>query len=348
MIEGTQPLAHHVLDGAAAELGGRAFAIEHLRRLLIAAGALPDRDEHLHRAATHLNALITQAHPDDQRMLRAFATWHLLHRLRDRSHNDMPTMGSARWIRQTMTEATTLTASLRAAGRDLNHCTQTDIDLWLVERPNASRHLPPFLTWATRHHHAAPGLRITRPTQSSQSMAQPAHQRWRLAAQLLSEDTIADNDRVAGLLILLYGQTCARISRLQHHHITTDPAHPDTVQLRLGRDDTTLHDPLATLVQRLPSGGLTGTARALALHEGWLFPGRRPGRPIHPTSMANRLQALGLHPRPARNGALLELAQQVPPIVLADLLGLHITTAEKWAAAASGRWTNYAATRTAT
>jgi hypothetical protein len=40
-----------------------------------------------------------------------------------------------------------------------------------------------------------------------------------------------------------------------------------------------------------------------------------------------------------------QLAAEVPPAVLADLLGLHIGTAVRWATEAGGDWINYAAIR---
>ena len=55
--------------------------------------------------------------------------------------------------------------------------------------------------------------------------------------------------------------------------------------------------------------------------------------------------SLGVDPRADRNTALLQLATEVPPAVLADLLGLHIGTAIHWANEAGGDWTNYAAIR---
>ena len=70
----------------------------------------------------------------------------------------------------------------------------------------------------------------------------------------------------------------------------------------------------------------------------WLFRGRRPGRAAHPATLATRLRRLGLEPRTVRNSALLHLAEHLPAAVLADLLGLHLRTAEKWSTAAGSRW----------
>ncbi len=57
------------------------------------------------------------------------------------------------------------------------------------------------------------------------------------------------------------------------------------------------------------------------------------------------LAVLGLEPRTARNRALLHFAEHLPAAVLADLLGPHLTTAEKWSTAAGSRWRDIRASR---
>jgi len=69
------------------------------------------------------------------------------------------------------------------------------------------------------------------------------------------------------------------------------------------------------------------------------------GPPDEPDDDVHAPAKLGIEPRPARNTALLQLGAELPSLVLADLLGVHINTAERWNAAAGARWTNYAATR---
>jgi len=86
----------------------------------------------------------------------------------------------------------------------------------------------------------------------------------------------------------------------------------------------------------------TGTGRGLTSDDPWLFPGRRPGRAACPTTLGHRLRRLGIDPRAARNGALLHLAEYLPARVLADLLGLHINTAELWITTSVTRWMGYA------
>jgi len=75
----------------------------------------------------------------------------------------------------------------------------------------------------------------------------------------------------------------------------------------------------------------------------WLFPGHTPGRPITPSRIGERLRKLGIYSQTGRRAALQDLAAQLPAAVIADLLGLHDTTAAKWAHQAGGDWTRYAA-----
>lgn len=138
------------------------------------------------------------------------------------------------------------------------------------------------------------------------------------------------------LLLLLYGQPAARITRLTRADVRVEEGE---VRLRLGEDPIVLPPPLDELIPRLPDQTPVGMAGNLVDGDQWLFPGRRPGQPMDPISLAVRLRKLGVEPRAARNTTLLQLGAELPSLVLADLLGLHISTAERWNAAAGARWT---------
>jgi hypothetical protein len=77
-----------------------------------------------------------------------------------------------------------------------------------------------------------------------------------------------------------------------------------------------------------------------------LFPGRVPGQPIANHALTNRLNRHGISARPARNGALAALAADLPAAILADLLGMHVTTAVRWVTYARRDWADYLAART--
>ena len=76
-------------------------------------------------------------------------------------------------------------------------------------------------------------------------------------------------------------------------------------------------------------------------------PGRVPGQPIDNHSLTNRLNRHGISARPARNGALMALAADLPAAIIADLLGMHINTAIRWVRYAGRDWADYLAARAA-
>lgn len=341
IARGEEPLAHATLDGAAGSRRGRAFAIEHLRQLLIVSGALPDRDRHLARLDLAITELIAAAHPEDRQTLRAYATWRILHRLRWMSDRGKPTQAAAHRARELIAEAARFLAWLRTHGKQLDACTQRDLDAWLNSRPRARSHLNGFLRWARARRLVDD---LDPPTSRSNDPVRfvADDHRWNLARRALTDDTLPARDRVAALLLLLYGQPAARITRLTRANIDVGQSE---VRLRLGQDHIVLPPPLDLLIQQLPDQQPVGMASSLAAGDQWLFPGRRPGQPMDPITLGNRLRRLAIQPRAARNSTLLQLGAELPSVVLADLLGIHINTAERWNAAAGARWANYATTR---
>ena len=144
---------------------------------------------------------------------------------------------------------------------------------------------------------------------------------------------------MAGLLVLLYAQWPAAISRLTLDHVHTTEQH---LTLRLGREPVELPEPLAAVHQRVADRrghatlGDQGTSP-------WLFPGGRPGQPISAPQLTERLRRIGIRSGQARSTALFGLATELPAALLARLLGIHISVAVAWQRASSGDWTNYAA-----
>jgi hypothetical protein len=94
--------------------------------------------------------------------------------------------------------------------------------------------------------------------------------RWENARRLLHDDTAEHEDRVAGLLVLLYAQWPAAISRLTLAHVQTSGG---TVRLRLGREPVVLPEPLAGLVLELAARRRGHAALGDQGTSPWLFPG---------------------------------------------------------------------------
>lgn len=342
IARGDRALSHDTLDENAGQ-----HSVEHLRSLLVAAGALAARDEHLQRLQHVTTDLLdTIDDPADRRLLAGFTRWHLLARLRIRDTGDL-TPGSAHRCRDELTAARRFLEFLHDRDRIIADCRQDDIDTWFGQHAQhvaqASR---AFLGWARRQRHLDADVQIPKQVRHQPKHFRADDQRWGLAQLMLHDhDSASVPDRVAACLVLLYAQPAARIVTLTRTDVTATADR--TVALRLGGTNVTIPQPLDALLTQLPLGRPKGTAAGL--HQAhWLFPGRRPGQHLHATSLAHRLHALGVDPRADRNTAMAQLASEVPAAVLADMLGLHIVTAINWANDTAGDWTNYAALKATT
>ncbi|RSM85854.1 hypothetical protein DMA10_36895, partial [Streptomyces sp. WAC 01420] len=161
-----------------------------------------------------------------------------------------------------------------------------------------------------------------------------ADERWTTARRLLNDDSIETRDRVAGLMVLLYGQFPARTCRLTTAHVIHDE---NGVALRLNKTPLKLPPPLDGLVLQLVDIA-HDHERTVMLNEHnapWLFPSlQMPGRPVTSKQLARRLRDIGLPTEAGRCAALLDLCTQMPAAVLQRLLGISPSAAERWSAGA--------------
>jgi hypothetical protein len=336
LAAGQRPLSHAALD----ELPpGK--PIEHLRAILVATGALPARDEQLARIERWVAETISEhADPDDRELLHRYAAWHLLRRLRQRNRGTDTTYGQLDSARQRVRAAIGLLSWLRDRGLTLAGCSQADLDAWLAGGDAARKaETGHFVRWAISHR-INPGLQFAATRWTGPAGPLDHDERWQQASRLLHDATIATADRVAGLLVLLFAQRPAVISRLTLDDLDTREG---TVMLRLGPVPVELPEPLASLTRDLAAArhghavlGDQGTSR-------WLFPGGQPDRPVSADRLGERLRQLGLRPGRARSAALFQLATELPAAVLARLLGIHIKVAVAWQHVSAGDWTSYAA-----
>jgi hypothetical protein len=332
---GQRALSHAALDELPASK-----PIEHLRAILVATSTLPPRDEHLARLERWIaRTLAEHGDPGQRQLLHRYAVWHLLRRLRQRNNTTYATHAQVVTVQRHVRAAIALLDALGTHGRALADARQADLDAWLTSSQARHRRAAGhFVRWANRHKLTSlefPATRWHGPTRTIDTEARWAQARW-----LLHDHTLNPVDRVAGLLVLLYAQTPAAVSRLTLKHVETAE---HAVHLHLGREPVTLPEPLASLIT-----GLLARRRGHAAlgHRGtspWLFPGGRPGQPISAYQLAERLRQLGLRPAQSRTTALFGLAAELPAAVLARLLGIHIKVAVEWQHASAGDWTTYAA-----
>src|SRR3989442_9126889 len=176
----------------------------------------------------------------------------------------------------------------------------------------------------------------------SRSMSNPApvtqDRRLALIRGLLTDQRAPMRERVAGLLLLLYAQPVSRIVRL-----TIDDVRrvDDQVLLRLGDPPVPVPAPFADLLLAL-AGNRTNMATATNQDARWLFPGRRPGQPMQPSSLGPALRASGIPVQNGRTAAIRQLVLQAPAAVLAGMLGYHDKTTARLVTEAGGTWNRYA------
>ena len=330
-----QPLSHQALDGLLPTK-----PVEHLRAMLVATGALPPRDEHLVRLERWIvTAVDEDANPQDKQLLHRYAIWHLLRRLRQRNRGAHATHSQAVAVQQHVRAAAGLLDWLAAHELTLGSARQGDLETWLAsDKATGRREAGHFIRWANSQKLTVlelPAVRWDGPSGIIDTEA-----RWAQTRRLLHDATIDPDDRVAGLLVLLYAQRPAAISRLSLTHIQDGDDH---VRLHLGDEPVVAPEPLATLVRELVTCRQGHAVLGDQGHSPWLFPGGQPGRPISAYQLGERLRLIGLRPAQARSAALFQLATELPAALLARMLGIHIAVAVAWQRASAGDWTSYAA-----
>jgi hypothetical protein len=334
LARGEAPLTHEGLS----TLTPRRSVI-HIRDLLMASGVLPAVDKHLYLFEQWLPGYLHAiADTGRRRLLERFATWHLLRRLRQIAADGPIGYGRQQNAQKALTIAAGFLTYLADHGIQVEQLTQVDLDAWYAATPNATREtLRPFLRWCIEHREV-PTLRIPQPkTAAVTSIGQ--RERLDLIARLLSDqDDLTLIDRVAAILILLFAQPVSRIIRLTLDEVTDTG---DGLAIRLGEPPAPIPEPFAELVRAYLGSrpNLTGAANPGST---LLFPGRRAGQPMHPTSLRMRLYAAGIPNVTGRTAALRQLLLEAPAPVVAAMLGYHAQTAETIAAEAGNTWKTYA------
>jgi hypothetical protein len=327
----TGPVTHQALD----QLAPIADA-DHLRAILVDHAVLPTRDERLIGLERAINRRIARVDdPAERRLLRRYATWRHLRRVRTVADRQPITADQVVYACNALTAAVGLLNWLHGRGQTLATCTQDDIDDWLaIDAFSRSRG---FVTWAVGCRHAH---NIEVPPFNNEPVREifaDHDQRWSLARRLLHDDSISLPDRVAGLLVLLYAQRAARITQLTTGNVTiTD----DGLELLLGQAPIQVPETFGDLLE-----ALVNDRRATATgsqDEIWLYPAPRLGQPLAPRSLLQRLRALGIQATLSRNTALMEMAGEMPAAVITKLLGISLHRATKWTQDAGNTRPGYA------
>ena len=132
------------------------------------------------------------------------------------------------------------------------------------------------------------------------------------ALKLETDDSLPLADRVAGCLVLQYGQRADRIVNLTTEHVLAHTEEPGIHGHHLGRDPLWLRPRLSALLQQLITERRPLAAPLKTRDTPFLYPGLRPDRPLTSQTLQHRLRRLGIPGvSKARNGAWLALVGAV-------------------------------------
>jgi hypothetical protein len=336
LAAGRMPLTHQAFDGL-----GQTQALGHLRQTLVAVGSLPERDEEITRLEAFLAALLDSQHDTERRrLLHRYLIWHLLKRLRSRNNGRPVTRQQSRMTRRLTRGAAAFLDWLDAHDLTLSSCQQADLDQWLTDeqgiyREEAGR----FVRWA-RASKLTAGYLPAAPRWNGPARALDHQDRWDIARRLLHVDSLKPEDRLAGLLVLLYAQGATAISLMTVSQIQISE---QAVRLHLGRVPIQLPEPVSVLARTVVANRKGHATIGARQPSPWLFPGGQPARPVSIARLTQRLADLGIRPGQARSTALFQLAAEVPAAILARTLGIHTDVAVTWQRLSAGDWTAYAA-----
>ena len=313
-------------------------AAGHLRELLMSCGVLPPVDKQIcsfeRWLGEHLDGMSV---PEHEQLVRRFAAWKVLTRLRRRVTREPLTPSTRYFASGQVKAATQFLGWLSERGRTLATCRQADIDAWHTGGGEHERNLlRGFLLWSMTSKLAQP-LRLP-PQTVTRNAPLPEPDRIALLGRLLSGHDLPLRSRVAGIIVLLYAQPLSRIVRLTVDDLTRDS---DQVLLRLGKPPSPVPTPVAELLlawiaQRDNMNTATNP------NSRWLFPGRRAGQPMHPRSLGTLVTKLGIPTTTGRTAAIQQHVLTMPAPVVADALGYHPVTATKIATQAGASWNRYA------
>ncbi len=311
----------------------------HIAALLEEHGLLSAEDHQRMAFERWTNDMLQTAPSDEARvLLTKFTSWHHLRRMRKQETRGPIPYGAMHNSKQQTAVAAQFLTWLSDRGRSPSELTQADTDAWLSEGSSTRYVAGPFVTWAVK---AKLLPRVKFPRRRVGTAPAISHDdRISALRMALNTEALADYQRVAATMLLLYAQPLTRVAAMRLDQVTADADGACFVDF--GGGPVPLPHPFCGLMsQHLAALPHMSTA-AHASNE-WLFPGRRPGQHVHPTSLMNALRAAGVPLLAGRHAALEQLVREMPPVIAAKALGYHVAVAERYADAAGRRWGTYAA-----
>lgn len=329
LADGTLPLTAEAIITRARSGQSVAFLLS----LLVRSGVLPELDVESTRFDHWLNGWLDVIEdPEDRLILRRYCTWELLRSARTLRSASSPASGFLRQ-RAALKYCAAFFREIRSQQETLATFPQRRLDAYLTDSPSQRDALAPFTRWLRKHRLST--VRVKFRSHRLEGRDYASDHRWQMARRFLSAADMDPKTRAAGLLVLLYGIQLTRIVTITRAQVDTNSR---PVTLTVGAEPIELPEILGNAMVNLVA--------ASARHpEGWLFPGRNPGKHLTPGPLSRRLRAEGLLTGSARTTALIELTRQMHPRIVSDLLGIMTASAAAWSRLAGGEWSDYPALR---
>ena len=331
LLQSPDGLTEDTLD-ALARSQSSGDVVAGFRAAFVGLDMLAARDEHVARLALWAKDRIRKADLGANRAAaERFAQWWVIRRARQRHDRSWLSDRPHRQIRASLQ----LLAWLHSQSISLDICQQHDIDRWTASHRPRAPEARAFVRWAVRNH-LADGISILREPRQQPVSKVGADRQKELVAALLNNTDAPAGDRLAGLLVALYGQLLTRIMRMPRTAVIVGA--DGAAEIRLGSEPIAVSGPVGALAA-------AQVAAAQEVASPWLFPSPEdPRRHVSKALLGTRVRALGITAA-VRTSGLVDLARQLPAPVLRDALGMHGNTAARWAAAAGGSWAGYVALR---
>lgn len=294
-----------------------------VRQILVHTQVLPQRKEYLERLGPWLEERLVSVPDHHARVIRPFAHWFVFRRARKSSERRPYTHGAAAAARTRVTSAILFLSWLEANNLDLSTLSQGDLDRWLVSTEPRRREIRSFLAWGASRR-LAPNLTVPQRVPGQTPASLPSEED--LGQQLqrcLTDTTLPVDVRAAGAIVTLFGLPLSKVVQLTDEHLTE---RGDDVYLTMDKQPVLMPPRLAHLLHSAAHAASRSALGRSLPGTRWLFPGFSPGRHQVANTLGRRLREHGIWSRSTRNTAIITLASDLPAPILADLLGLHITT----------------------
>lgn len=336
LVELQTPVTHELLDAQP-----QTKPLQYLRELLVTTGVLPARDEFLERLAPWIEQLLVGEPARISNIIRQYGQWWVIRRARQAPQSASGyRRGSSDHARTRVLVALELLRWLGARNLDLAQLRQQDLETWLDSQSSTQRTVRYFLKWAHKRR-LCRDLLVVMPPRQDPAPAMTQEQHAEQLRRCLADETLPPDLRLAGALILLFGLLLTRVLSITRSDIIERDGNTllliDGHELLLPPRVAALVD---ALVHRTPP---RSTLSRIPDQVPWLFPGQSPARPANDNSFAGRLKRANLAGLSGRNAARFILAAELPAAVIADLTGLHITTALRWSKVVQRDWSMIAA-----